>query len=221
MLHPRFPEMLEYLKARPQIFPTWLSTNGILLTDENIEMLLHSNITILNLSVNALDDSKYAQINKKGDYKVLLDSIEKLIKRKKALGVRTPFLRGQIIEQTDLKCNYKDFLQQWGDQFDILHFGFLEEFAGQLPQNRDKNQQPVDTMCQRMLKDDKLHIYNNGDAILCICDINAKYLKVGNANTQSIEELWTSDRKKELIEMHQSGRDKDHPLCGDCWDRVL
>lgn len=221
LLHPQFPLAMQLLNQYNNVAPTWLSTNGMLLTPENRRVLLESDITFLNVSINALDKINYEKINEKVSYDCLINNLTNLIEEKKKTSRRTPFLRGQIIEQVNIPCDYVEFIERWGDEFDILHFGFLEEFAGQLPDNVIEKEDVSHIKCQRMLRDNELHIYSNGDAVICICDINAQYFKVGNVYEKTLAEIWNGESKKKLLDMHSHGEDKHHPLCGVCHDRIL
>jgi MoaA/NifB/PqqE/SkfB family radical SAM enzyme len=74
-VHPDFVELINLLTKYNKRFS--FVTNGSLL-DKNIDLLVHSSMYLLNVSVNSLNkDTYYKQIGGKGDLSRVLDNIER------------------------------------------------------------------------------------------------------------------------------------------------
>ena len=66
LLHPEFFEMLE-MADRAGITPINLTTNGMLLTDETNRRLIESNLSVLDVSIDAATEETYRKIRRKGE----------------------------------------------------------------------------------------------------------------------------------------------------------
>jgi len=100
-LHPDFKEIFEYCQTKKRLGSLWLSTNGQELSDEIMDMLVNSNLTFLNYSVNAMNEQTYELVSPKGNYRRLISNLEKLLAKKKEhtkMG-STPWVRIQMIDQ--------------------------------------------------------------------------------------------------------------------------
>src|SRR3990170_6209887 len=111
-LHPDFKEIFEYCQTKKRLGSLWLSTNGQELSDEIMDMLVNSNLTFLNYSVNAMNEQTYELVSPKGNYRRLISNLEKLLAKKKEhtkMG-STPWVRIQMIDQPQAFFEIDSFL---------------------------------------------------------------------------------------------------------------
>lgn len=224
LTHPRFFEFLEYVGNFDSLKNSFLSTNGGLLNDEVIDRLLSSNLRFLNISLNALERDTYKQITGRDEFEHVKSICNEIKGRKKK---RTPFVSFQFLEQDLTAGQVKSFVSEYVEYADFVESSVLEDFGGQLKNNVKFLESQIypgvgndDKPCQRS-KWGMALIYSNGDVVPCICDINAKFIKVGNMFESSLKEIYESESWAQFREMQNDGSFIHHPLCGQCLDRKI
>jgi sulfatase maturation enzyme AslB (radical SAM superfamily) len=153
LLHPHFFEMLEYAGKYENLHPLWLSTNGVKMTEENSAKILNSKLDFFNISLNALDENTHKKIARKPNFQLIMDNIENLLKMKKKLGTKKPYIRVQVIDMPEMHDQIERFTKEWGPKADIISVNKLEEFSGQkeIPSNKGINQSgKITTPCRRI-----------------------------------------------------------------------
>lgn len=226
-LHPRFVELLGMLGRFGQPVTSSLFSNGGALTEKKLRAILDSPIAIFAISMNATDAATYRAITGgRGDFDKVVDLVGrvKALKRK-----RLPSFGVQFLEQEATADQLDRFVELFIDHVDFIETSMLEDFGGQLEQNRAyiasssydlgavTDERPP---CQRSVWG-RCRIYSNGDVVPCICDINAEHLLMGNVHEQTIEEIFQGERWQTFRRMHQKGQAGDHPLCGPCTDWLI
>lgn len=76
---------------------TQISTNLHHLNDEMIEQLINSGLDILTISLDGTNQKSYSKYRKKGNYDLVINNIKKLVKTKRILKSKTPFIEIQFI----------------------------------------------------------------------------------------------------------------------------
>ena len=224
--HPKFSELVGYIKHIQKFPPTILSSNGGVIDDSLLEFIMNSNITLFNLSVNAFDEETYRKVTgNKGDF----EHTKHLLKTAKSVRKgNVPFFGIQFIEQSFTHGKVQHIIDEYIDYVDFIESSMLEDFGKQLSQNTeyieehyfDLNKEVKRSPCQRSIWG-RFKVYSNGDVVPCICDINAEYLNMGNVKDNTIEEIFNSQQWKGFEEMHQNGSADNHPLCGPCTDWMI
>ena len=224
LMHPKFFEFLDYVGKYDTLKHSFLSTNGGILDDEIVERLLKSNLRFFGISLNARDRVTYKIVTGK-DHFDRVSSLVKSIKARKTK--RTPFISFQFLEQDVTFDQVPAFVEEYIEYADFVENSVLEDFGGQLTDNsrflKDRVYAHAGSelfACPRS-KFGYAFIYSNGDVVPCICDINAKYIKVGNMNESTLGEIYEGCAWKEFREMHINKTFADHPLCGKCLDRLI
>ena len=141
LLHPRFFQMMDYLRQFDTIGAKWLSTNGVLLSEEMMYKLLSSPIDFLNISLNSPDKETYSKLCPGSDYERVVRNLLAAIEIKKKSGKRKPTIRIQMIDQPLTRHQLLDFLAYWGSRADMLSINRLEAFAGQVSKNLSYSKQ--------------------------------------------------------------------------------
>lgn len=91
ILHPDFNEIVETLTKYNKKFS--MSTNGVGLTKEKVDVLCNSPIYLLNISLNSLNSETYQKLNRnKCDLNIVLQNIEYLFTRKLNFNVKFSFV---------------------------------------------------------------------------------------------------------------------------------
>lgn len=177
-----------------------MNTNATLLTDENIDRLVNSALTIVRFSIDGSPET-YKRIRG-----VSLDKIEKLIlklkNRKEAL--RPSLGMGVVFTvEEDTQGDTASYINYWREIVDHVR---LQPKLIRSPRHE---------ICPELFGKDygKLVVLWDGTVIPCCVDYNAT-LALGNAWTDRIQDLWQSRAIEELRRQHRAG---DFPsTCADC-----
>ncbi|MBF0096745.1 MAG: radical SAM protein [Magnetococcales bacterium] len=219
ILHPDFPELLDYVSEKKNLGMIWLSSNGRDLHEGVAEKIIRSQVTYMNMSVNADNPETYSQISPNTDWQRQIAHFHRFIDLKRASGRRTPFTRVQIIDQECARDEIDAFLRRYAGYADILAVNTLEAFSQEVESNQEYAQQRKRTeskSCKRIGRSD-LFIFSNGETTLCGTDFNGK-LALGNVKEMDIRAIWNSDFRRNLIALNAEGRLNEVELCRNCMD---
>ena len=59
-------------------------------------------------------------------------------------------------------------------------------------------------------------VFWNGNVVPCCRDYEDKFFKIGNANNDTIKDIWLSKEFMKLREMHLKGSRIQIPICHNC-----
>ena len=216
MMHPKIFKLSQYAKKKG-VLDIHLTTNGTLfLKKGKIEELFNSGIDKLIFSI---DDAHiesineiYKNKNKKPDIVKYFNEISEL-KRKKNL--KKPYLVVQTF--CDDNANQKNEISKINKIFnnvDYINMNNLwnskpfEESLPGLKKNYDFH--PCSYLWSRML------IFWNGEVVPCCRDYQGKILKMGNANKQTVKEIWLSENFMKMRKTHLDGERSKIKICDNC-----
>lgn len=96
-LHKRVVEMCEYIKQRfPQVY-LYTSTNGLALTDERTQGLVHSGIDEVTFPVDGAFPGSYVRYQQRGQLDVALRNLRAMTNEKRRAGRDLPFINWHYI----------------------------------------------------------------------------------------------------------------------------
>lgn len=219
ILHPDFPELLDYVSSKNNLGAIWLSSNGQELSEYFSNMIINSEIRFMNMSVNAATRGTYKKISPEGDWDKMIANFRRFIELKDRLKKRTPFVRIQIIDQECAGGEIDDFLKTYAGTADMLSVNALEAFSKDVEANLEyagRRERPDKKSCRRVTRQD-MFIFSNGETTFCDTDYNGAF-SMGNVGDKSIREIWNSDFRGKIIELNRVGRLNEVDLCRDCLD---
>jgi len=219
LLHPDFKEIFDYCQTKKRLGSMWLSTNGQVLTDDVMEMLVNSNLTFLNYSLNAMSPQTYQLVSPTGSYKRLTSNLEKLLAKKKEYKKMgsTPWVRIQMIDQPQVFSEIDSFLSEYSRKSEIMSINLLEAFSQNVPQNisyAKQRERKEMKYCNRIQRGD-CFIFSNGEVGFCDTDFNGVN-SLGNVFSSTIHEIW--GRFEGIRKLNSEGRIEELPLCKNCLD---
>ncbi|MBT8380569.1 MAG: radical SAM protein, partial [Ignavibacteria bacterium] len=94
-INKQLPDMIKYSQANKMYVS--ISTNGHFINKENVDDILQSAPDKLIYSVDGLDEESYQKYRIGGTFKQADEGLRLLIKRKKELGIKRPFVEFQFI----------------------------------------------------------------------------------------------------------------------------
>ena len=96
-VHPKSVEMMEYIKATyPDVF-LYISTNGLLLTDEKMARLVEAGVDEITFSVDGPDQATYEKYRVKGDFEKVFGIMRRFVEIREAAGAQLPYLNWRYI----------------------------------------------------------------------------------------------------------------------------
>ncbi|MCW9034178.1 MAG: radical SAM protein [Rhodospirillales bacterium] len=219
LLHPKFYEILEYCRQYDNLGPLWLSTNGEILDDARIELLLDYPVDILNYSVNAMSEETFKKVSPALNFDHVQKNIHTLIRRKREKGVNYPLIRTQMIEMPSVSGEIEMFLEEFGDKADILSINQLEIFSQNVPanvENQEESKNKVIDVCNRLDRED-FFIFADGSVSCCDTDFNCT-LNIGNVRENTVQDIFLGPQYQNMKSLYKEGRLHEVDLCAKCRD---
>jgi uncharacterized Fe-S cluster-containing radical SAM superfamily protein len=201
LLDPHIYEYVSYImKVRPDM-RTLLHTNGLLLEPAKLHA---TGLTNLVVSLNAVDARQHERVmGLKGKFDKVCAKIEEA--RKLPGWTVTP--RATYTKDEFTEYNANEFIARWGQVF-------LADETNWIEHNRTTHL-PADPNegCYRALS--QIYIAYNGDMHMCCMDAFGRIV-FGNVGSQTIREVYNSEKYVEFREAHAENRALDVPECEGC-----
>lgn len=218
LLHPEFREIIRHIGTKENLGVIWLSTNGRYFAEENIRLVLSSNIDYINFSAHAVTEETYNTVVPPGNFEIVQANLEKFYELKGITDLpRKPFLHCQMIEQETTKHEVDAFIKRHYKRAEIVSINMLEYVN--LPNNRfgfsQRERKPL-TSCTRVSRYD-CFIFSNGHVTLCDAAYNAE-IYLGNIHEQSLYDIWNGENRKKILELNEQGRMSEIEFCRSCTD---
>ncbi len=209
LLHPEISYILKRVKKN-QNHIVYLTTNAHRLTSHIGKEILENQINVINFSIGAHSEKFYNKVRGRGFARVI-KNIHAFLEFVKASDWK-PDILVQIInlpEFEEMKEEIRKFKEYWSS-YDVglqiwekLNWGIFET-----KQTKIKRYP-----CYSLWK----YIFVNSDGSASPCCMDWKQdLLVGDANTQTISEIWQDSQIKELRQKHINGQENSIPICDKC-----
>lgn len=205
LLHPKIKTIIK-MAHEAEIMDIILSTNGVLLDDSLIELLIDLQIARITISIDASTPETYKKI-RGGDLRQVEKNIMSLAKKKKERQSQLPYLRVTFVRQEDNEHEVDAFTEKWLGVADRVDVQDLIELQGDNDETQITNDMIART-CSHPFQ--RLSVGHDGQVSPC-CTFYNKFLVLGNINESSLDELWHGDKIKRL---RKSLLDRD--FCGAC-----
>jgi len=199
LLHKEIFEMFDYAH-RSGVKYIVMNTNGTLLTDKMIDKIVKSPLNIIRFSI---DGSAETFKKVRG---VELDKIEaNILRLKKTKEAKRPELSMGVVftVEEETQEDVEEYIKHW------------ESIVDHVRTQPKLIQSPRKEPCPEPFGKDygKLVVLWDGTVIPCCVDYNAS-LKLGNAQTERVSDLWKNSEIKALRDQHESG---NYPkVCTNC-----
>jgi hypothetical protein len=198
-----------------------MSTNASALNERNGRRLLEAGLDELMLSIDAVDRETYERTRRGLDFDRVITNIRGFFALRDAMRPQTRIrVRGVIFIPPEDPA-YREVIAQWE--------GFWKELRApgdrvyMLPPHTWGNQvmwdgftpaiEPTYHPCIMLWS--SLQITAMGKVALCTDDYDAK-IELGDANRQSLAEIWRGDAFQRVRRLHAAGRRNDLGMCLGC-----
>lgn len=193
----------------------FLSTNGILLSEDRAQGLIDAGLTKLFVSIDAATAETYEQQRDSRLFSRVVSNVRRFVAIRDSMNLSYPLLRVNFLVTTINAHEKELFTEQWQDVADMIIFQDMNETmaneASGLMPNRSKT--GIVFRCSFPFK--QLVVTAKGDLLPC-CPQNGINHKLGNLQTMSLAEAWQSGRIEYLRTLHAEGRYADDPACLNC-----
>lgn len=219
LLNPNFAKMIEYAKNNKNVLKVDTTSNASLLTKEKSLELINAGLDRINISVEGVDEEQYMKFSKyKINFSKFVENIAFFYENKKQCEVVIK-ISGDTLNQEQKQFFLDTFAK-------ISDGAYLEHIMSCWPEFelRDglKVNQEVGIYGQEIREVlvcpyvfYAFSINSDGKISLCFLDWSRELL-VGDANTQSVKEVWQSENMKKYQRMFLNKERKEHPICRNC-----
>lgn len=225
MLHPQAIEMIRAASACGIV--CHLTTNGSLLTEENIESLICSGLSSIKFSFQGVDAKGYQEMRLRDDFEALYQRIALFYKMR---GNRDgPFISVCTSVTDETPEQIRIFRERFAPICDQVEVGLttLEFIDAEKIQNQQTKERFLQIQEKQMLNKvrypccnqvfDILAVHWNGDVTACCADTDNEMI-LGNLSEHSLEYFWNCEREQEFRRILSHGGYDNLPLCRHCYD---
>jgi radical SAM protein with 4Fe4S-binding SPASM domain len=204
-----------------------ITTNGTLLTKEVSKQLIEAGLTKISVSLDAVTEETYNKIRVGGNFKITMKNIHDFLEVRKSMNKKLPKLRVSFVRSKINDHEHDAFVNYWKDKADSLGiqnvlnpFGegkFKDESRRDIIMLEHKTPPPEKFRCPEPFK--RMTLRGNGDVLPC-CSFYGAELVMGNWKKNSLEEIWNSEKMRELQRIHKNGDYKKNPVCKSCIENL-
>jgi radical SAM protein with 4Fe4S-binding SPASM domain len=218
-LNKRLADMIAYARKAKHIEYIDTTTNGTFLNPERMGPVLEAGIDKINISVDGMNEESYQRFTGfKFDFRKFVENVKWVYANKGncEIVVKIP---GELITE----AQRQEFFDTFGDHCDRI---FVENFAPCWPEFDIEEHTGVKIttgIYQQEIGDTDTCPYIfygysvNADGLVSSCFLDwGRKLIIGDVRSQSMKEIWTSERMNALRLQHLEGRRRQNGVCGNC-----
>lgn len=207
-LHPHFVELLSYAKSCGIPEVSFL-TNGSTMTPELFEKIMHAGADWIIFSIDGLD-STYESIRRPMQFEKTLEMIRTINGIKRAHDHLKPVVKVQTLWPA-IRTNPEKFYDTFSPYSDLVAFNPLIDYLSNDADIVFEEEFICSQLYQRVL------IGADGKGLLCSNDEMCSE-SPGDANFQTIHEIWHGDKMTAIRNIHLCSRGfMDVPVCRHCY----
>lgn len=209
-LHPRLVEFVRYAKDKGNINDISFLTNGSLLDGELFIALAEAGVNWITISVDGLG-ATYESIRRPLKFEDIFNRIRKIKEIKDAKGWHKPVIKIQSIYPA-IRGNEQEFYKTFQPYVDQIAFNPLIDYLGN---DSDILYTEGGFCCPQFYQ--RLFVCVGGNCVACSNDEYGA-LYVGDANKESIFDIWHGEKLSRLRELHSTPYGfQDIPTCRRCY----
>ncbi|MFT7618279.1 MAG: MoaA/NifB/PqqE/SkfB family radical SAM enzyme [Planctomycetota bacterium] len=230
-IHPQFGKMLDYAHD-VGVDLTMVVSNGTYLNTQNIHALIDAQVPFLNISLDGTNKEVFEKIRVNADYDKVVENVKELFRLRKERGSELPYIILRMIkmeETIDDVENFQNMWEPWLEEHDEVAFSSYQTWNNSV-ENKSVDQ-PVGLKeleliegaggqkppCRMIYK--TMQVYHDGSTTLCCYDYNCE-MNVGNANENTVEELWTGEKAEHYRHLHEEGLIDEISICKGCQEYI-
>jgi radical SAM protein with 4Fe4S-binding SPASM domain len=223
LMHPRLFEQIAYAKKRG-VDNLGISTNATLLNSERAEAILQSPLDTIMIAIDGTSKEVYEKVRKSSSFTFerVCANVRDFLLLKKRYGKKTPHTILSIIVMEETKTQLAEFREEWtglgADEILLKEYttwaNQSQEFIQLAPSEKRDHLAHARREFPCFFMWESVVIGWDGRVVPCCFDYDAS-VTLGDLNTQSLREIWNSERYVNLRRMELERRN-DTPLCRNC-----
>lgn len=212
LLDPGLLEKVSYVKRKYPWIKLYASSQGMSADPR----LVCGNIDTLHLSIYGTTKDVYESVHRGGvNYERAMDNIERILSFPKN---KRPYLILTFLILPENENQLDEWIDKWEPLADEIIVWKPHNWAGLFDTGCVMDYGSARS-CQRPIGG-PLTVWVNGDVTVC-CFSWDKSMVIGNAYNQSLEEIYYSERREEIIRIHMNGSFHECGLsCASC-DQIM
>jgi len=230
-INKELPQMLEY--ARKNRVYTSISTNGILLKESLIKIILDNPPDKLIFSIDGLDEDTYQNYRYGGTFKEAEEGLKKFLSERKIRKMKIPFVEFQFIVMKQNEHQINDVIK-YGKSLGIdkvtlktMQVTSVESAKHFLPENPEYSRYIVDNnnlILKSKLKNHCFALWRtavitwDGKVVPCCFDKDAKH-NLGELNGTGFKEIWKNEKYQGFRKQVLKNR-KSIDICRNCTEGI-
>ena len=213
LMHPRFADMVEYIREKAPQSHIWFNTNGLLLDRKLTDRLLGARVNGIGISLDAVTRDVYDQIRIGSDFERVVDNVRYLAKasRRGWRRAKTEVSVSFVLQDAN-RHEKKAFLKYWLPRLDRVQFYAKLEMDRRRP-TLFTGAKGARGPCKSLWN--SLAVHSDGIVVPCSGDLTPLEA-LGDAKTTPLREIAEGNRLQRLRNLHVEGRQQDIPLCAGC-----
>ena len=218
LLHPRFPDMIEY--ANSSGIKTLLNTNATLLGTEMAHRLLDCGIANISFAFDGFDKGTYEKNRVGADFEKTLENILYFLELRKKRRKRAPYCVLSILKLGVEDCDKgvrEDFVRRFDGLIDEIRLREVSSWGSAFKESDKFSHKRYEfqwTPCSRLWS--TICIAWNGEVLPCVYNANHEYT-LGDMKKERLLDIWNGQRMVRLREAMIDGSYlKMSPLCANC-----
>ena len=207
-LHKRFGDMLKYTKDKG-ILDVKINTNATRLTERLCHDILGSDVATMTLSVDATDKETYERIRVKGKFDQVLNNIKRFNQIRDSHypdAKTTTRISGVAVSGTQNPQQMEEFWSNFVDQVSIRQ---------EIPRWDSYGNVAIQSSSVCKLLYERIYVWYDGTCNPCDFDYKS-YLALGNANEESLSDIWLGERYQNLRASHEKNQRGKVTPCDRC-----
>ena len=218
LLEKSLGELIRYAKDIG-IIDIFITTNGILLSEQKSRELIEAGLIHLMISLDAATPETYTLIRRGGNYERVLANIEDFLKVRDQQHSRLPLLRLSFTKMKPNIHEIQQFVEMWVEKADhITIAGYLNNLGDsktnkKLASARGTMRGRAELHCWQPWA--RCTVFANGDVFPC-CMNYGRYTPVGNIYKNDILDIWQSNIVKYIQDLNRDGEYFKYPTCLKC-----
>lgn len=205
-LHPKLPEMLEFMKDK--FLDIKLNTNGTKLNEKISRAIIENNVNEMVFSIDAAEKDIFEQLRFGAKFEKVLENVKNFARIRDEYPNHKTLMRisgVKILKEQDWD-NFKKF---WGVFFDQV--GWVNAENRWDTYNNSKN--PIDTPCGYLWE--RIYLWYDGTTNPCDVDYKS-LLSPGKFPEKSLKELWAGVKYTEVRNKHLNLLRSEISPCDRC-----
>jgi radical SAM protein with 4Fe4S-binding SPASM domain len=215
-LHPDWLECCQYAKAAG-IMDIQITTNATLLDEDLGLQILESGLDGIIFSVDDHHEETWQKSGRAGGYYTEAErNIQQFLALRRRMGASRPWVRIQSaidVVDSDSVRRTRDYIGSKFSDVDAVLVNRIHNFENDRDSYPDLHSSYRLLPCVYLFQ--RLIVFWDGSVTACIVDYNNEFA-LGNANEQSVKEIWLGPKMQSIRDRHLSGGRVDMDICKHC-----